>query len=342
MLQEGTIEAPPTSIIKIVKIANVSSAPLDRRTEYICVIPVVISELKLSDVKMQIFLANLMISTDNPALQDRPEAFNRIGVNCANDMLTNGVINGLVREAVLQSYVAGVSIGAEKANAVRYGFSDESFKRFTVCVLNDASNDIALALDCADYGSLASITAPSLAAFFVPMSVLVAAANVGFVNLYDSAKLLDVLDHGGSNLVAHEPSSLVRAKAHIAKDLESAHALLADQHQVGDSVPVFQRLIRVFKDCAGQVREAIAGFWGALVALPMPWVALQLGWLWRAATRADDTLRPAPNDQIRNAVVLSLKERIELWRCQLVDCFWVGGTSHNEFLPLSERNMAWA
>src|ERR1700722_18119951 len=74
MLQEGTTEAPPTSIIKIVKIANVSSAPLDRRTEYICVIPVVISELKLSDVKMQIFLANLMISTDNPALQDRPEA----------------------------------------------------------------------------------------------------------------------------------------------------------------------------------------------------------------------------------------------------------------------------
>jgi hypothetical protein len=70
---------------------------LNRCTEDVNVVPVVIAELKLSNI--QILFADFVERPDNAALQDRPKAFNRIGVDCANYMLTNGVINGLVRKA---------------------------------------------------------------------------------------------------------------------------------------------------------------------------------------------------------------------------------------------------
>jgi hypothetical protein len=312
-------------------------ASFNRRSEDIGVLTIVVPKLKFGYVQMQIFLAYLVISSNNAAFENRPEAFDCIGMNRANDMLANGVIDRLVREAALQTAIAGISIGAEKANAIGDGFAYESFKSVPVSTFNDTSDDITLALDCASYWRLASISAPSRSTFLVPMPVLIAAADVGFINLNDAAELFDVLDHGGSNLVAHEPSSLVRAEAHIAEDLEGTHALLANQHKVRDSIPIFQRLIRVLKDCAGQVRETItcgaAG--GAYRALPMvaggEGIDLEI-----TAARARNAIRPAPDYKVRNAIVLSLKQRVELGRCHLMDCFRTGHTK----TPLMARIMA--
>jgi hypothetical protein len=183
------------------------------------------------------------------------------------------------------------------------------------------------ALDCANRRSLASVSAPALAAFLVPMPVLVASAYVGFINLDNPAKFLDVLDHGGSNLVAHEPSSLVGAEAHIPEDLKSAHALLADQHKVCNSVPVFQRLIRVLKDCAGKMRESVALI-GASVALPLEFHRGDFIDPRGIASRAADALGPTPRHQIPDAIIFSLKQFLELFNRQLVDCFWMFRASH--------------
>jgi hypothetical protein len=297
----------------------------DCSSENISIFSVVIPKLKLSDVQMQIFSANFVISPDDPTLQDRPKTFNCVRMDRTNDVLPNGVIDGLMREAVLQPHVAWISIGAEKANAVRYCLAYESLKRLSVCVLDHASNDVAFALNCTNDSSLSGIPAPASAAFLVPMAVLITAANVGFVNLYDSAELLDVLNHGGSDFVTHEPSRLVRAEAHIAEDLEGAHALFADQHQVRDSVPVFQGLIRVLKDCAGQVREAITCGATRSTHSALPMVAGGKGIdLEVTAAGASYALRPAARHEVNNAIVLSLKQRVELGRCHLVDCFRAG------------------
>jgi hypothetical protein len=307
------------------------------RSENVGVVSVIVSELEFSNVQMQIFVADLMECSDNAALEDRPEAFNRIRMNCADDMLTNGVVNRLVREAMLQPHIAWVGVSAEQADAIRYGFADESLKRLSTSVFDNASNDVAFALDRANYGSLAGVAAPALAAFLVPMPVLIAPANVGLINLDDAAKFLDVLDHGGSDLVAHEPSGLVAAEAHITEDLEGAHALLADQHQVRDSVPIFQRLIRVLKDCAGQVREAITCGTARCAYRALPMVAGSEGIdLEVTAARAGNALWPSPRYQINDAIVLSLKQRVELGRCHLMNCF---GARHAE-TPLTLRNMA--
>jgi hypothetical protein len=260
-------------------------------------------------------------------------------VNCPDNVLTDGMVNRLVREAMLQSDIAWVSISAEQANSVRYSFTDESFKRLSICVLDNASNDVALAFDRANDGSLASVAATALAAFLIPMSVLVASADVGFINFDDPAELLNVLDHGGSYLMAHEPSSFVGAETHIAEDLEGAHALLADEHKVSDPVPVFERLIRVLKDCAGQVREAVALI-RASVALPFELHSGDFIDAGRIAARATDALGPAPHNQISNAIFLGLKQFVELRRRQLVNCFGMFRASH--FGILKERKDALA
>ena len=80
------------------QIPNFSLASLDCRSENIGVLSVVIPKLEFSNVQMQIFLANLVISADDTTLQDRPEAFDGVSVNSADDMLADGVVYGLVRK----------------------------------------------------------------------------------------------------------------------------------------------------------------------------------------------------------------------------------------------------
>jgi hypothetical protein len=311
-------------------------ASLNRRSEYVRIISIIISELEFGNVQMQIFLADLMECSDDAALQNGPEAFDRVRMNCANNVLADGMVDGLVRETTIQPLIAGISVSAEKADAVRYCFAYEGLKREPVSAIDNASDDIPLAFDRAHDRSLAGISAPALTAFLVPMPVLIATADVGFINLDDPAEFLDVLDHGSSDLMAHEPSCLVAAEAHIAEDLQGAHALLADQHQVRDSVPIFERLIRVLKDCAGQVRESIA-INRANFALPMMAGCERID-LGIAATRAGNPRRPAANYQICNAIVLGLKQRVELRRSQLMDGLWMRRASHDD-IPLSLRGI---
>jgi hypothetical protein len=203
----------------------IRSALLNSCSENVVVISIVVSELKLSDVQMQIFLADLVVGSHDAALEDRPETFNRIGVNRTNDVLANGMIDGLMREAAIKPLIAGIGVSAEKAYAVRYGLPHEAFQRESVSVFDNASNNVAFSANCADDWRLSGIAAPARSAFLVPMPVFVAPADIGLIDLNDPAEFLNVLDHGGSDLVAHKPSGFVRAEAHIPEDLEGAPAL---------------------------------------------------------------------------------------------------------------------
>jgi hypothetical protein len=77
---------------------------------------------------MQIFPANLVIGSDNATLEDRPKAFDCVGVDCADNMLSDSMVYRLVREATLQAHIAGISICTQQADAVRYSFTDESLR----------------------------------------------------------------------------------------------------------------------------------------------------------------------------------------------------------------------
>lgn len=49
-------------------------------------LPDVVAELKFRDVEWQIFLTDLVERTDHAALDDRPEAFDGLSVDCTNNI----------------------------------------------------------------------------------------------------------------------------------------------------------------------------------------------------------------------------------------------------------------
>ena len=118
------------------------------------------------------------------------------------------------------------------------------FESSEVNVRDYPRNHIALAADRADDWRFAGTdTAGSTAAAaFVPMPVLGQAADESFINFDDPAELINVLHQGHADLVTHGPSCLIRTEAHIALDLQRAHALLAGQHQVDNAIPIASAL----------------------------------------------------------------------------------------------------
>jgi hypothetical protein len=89
---------------------------LDCRSEDIRIQPVVVAELELGNVERQIFTADLVIGADHAALNQRPETFDRIGVDCADDILPLGMVDHAVRELAVQTLVSNPLIGAEQAD----------------------------------------------------------------------------------------------------------------------------------------------------------------------------------------------------------------------------------
>jgi hypothetical protein len=294
--------------------------PLDRFAEDIGVQTVVVPKLKFSDVQRQVFMTNLMEVAHNAALDKGPEPFDCVRMNRSDDVLPLAVVNRFMRETAFQSIIAVIGVSAKQANAGRDGFADERLKGLAPCIRDDAGDDVALAPDSADDSGLERVArTASLPAFLVPMPVLVVPADESFINFNDPAKFFNIFNESDADFVAHKPSSRIAAEAHISEDLERAHAFFADQHQVNDAIPVFERLVCILKDRSGQMREAVASLRRALIALPMPRIALQF---WRdncATTRAADAFRPAASYQISDAIVFGLKERVELRCGQLMD-----------------------
>ncbi len=72
------------------------SASRDCRSENVRVHAVIVAELKLRDVQRQIFAADFMEASDDPTFENRPKAFNCIGMDRADDVLPSFVIHNAV------------------------------------------------------------------------------------------------------------------------------------------------------------------------------------------------------------------------------------------------------
>jgi hypothetical protein len=304
------------------------SASFNRLAEDVLVQPVVVAELELGDVQREILLADLVERADDAALDEGPEAFDRVRVDRADDVLALGMVDRRMLDAVRQVVVGASVIVREEAYLVRDGFADEVSKRLAVRAGDHASNYVPLALDCADHDRLALAARPVMP--IAAVAVLVLAADVGFVNLDDAHQLAKFLvREPGADAMAHEPSGSVGAEAHHAVDLEGANPFLAGEHQENDAEPLAQRLIRVLEDRAGDVREAVIGpRWGAHVAEPIPRHRAMAFDLDIAATRASDASRPAVPDEISAASILVRERRFPLGESHLTDLLGLFGASH--------------
>jgi hypothetical protein len=319
-------------IIKILQPSAISvyagapnSASFDRRSENVRVLPIVIAELELGNIERHIFAADFVETSDDTALEDAPEAFDGLSVDCADDVLAFRMVNGGVREVFVKAIVASPLIGAKQADFIGNGFAHEGFQRGGLDICDYAGNNVSLAADSADDWRFAGTDAASStpAAAFVPMPVFGQTADESFIYLDNSAELINVFHQGNTNLVAHFPCGLVRTEPHVTHDLQCAHALLAGEHQVDDAIPVTKRFVSVLKDRPGNVGEPISCVGGALRALPMPRHCRDLTADLCTTARAADTFWPTSPNEIGAARIFVREHFLELCDRKLMDWLWL-------------------
>src|SRR6266550_7374250 len=97
-----------------------------------------------------------MERADHAAFEDRPETFNCVGVDCADDVLAFRMIDDAVRIFFRKLLVSSPSVGCEQTDFARNNFIDESVRGFLCEVVEHARNHVALAANGADDGSLAA------------------------------------------------------------------------------------------------------------------------------------------------------------------------------------------
>src|ERR1700730_17121083 len=272
-----------------------NSASVDRRPKDIRVLAVIISELEFCNIERHIFAAHFVERADNAALEDRPEAFDSLRVDCPYDVLAPGMVNSSVREIFVEALVSGPLIGAKQADFVRNGFSHKCIKRCSLDVSDHAGDNVPLAANSANNGSFAGTDAARSAtpAAFIPMPIFGQAADESFIDFDNAAELVNIFHERHADLVTHGPRRFIRAEAHIAFNLQRAHAFLANEHKMDDAIPVAQRLVRVLKNRSCDNGEPIAVS-RACPALPMEGlVGRSIIEVWIATTRAMDAIRPA-------------------------------------------------
>jgi hypothetical protein len=297
-----------------------ASASCYRNSKHIFVIPVVVDERPLGNVQREISAADVVVDTDDTTLQNTPEAFNRVRVDCANNILAGSVPDDLMREEVVKQPITGVLVRREQADFRRDGFTDEAIIGPSVGRGDHAGHYVPLAAYGADDGRLARAGSPTHTVALVPMPVLGLATDKRLVHFNDTHELLElfVLERG-ANAVAHIPSGFVAPETHDTVNLTGADALLGSQHHVDNPKPLAQIDVGVLENRADEVREAICATLAALRAFPLKFHCLERVDLLRAATRAIDAIRPALGYKVRIASSLVRERRFPLGDAHLHD-----------------------
>lgn len=164
------------------------SACADRRTENVAVLAVVKTKLELGNVERQVFLRHVMEGPNKPALNQRPERLDRIGMNRTDDILPALMVNERMREVLTQLPIASVCIGAEQAYLFGNCRTDEVTQGFTGYAIENSRDDISVTSNGAHHYSFttapgtASRASSTGAAALVLMPVLSFAADVGFID----------------------------------------------------------------------------------------------------------------------------------------------------------------
>jgi hypothetical protein len=309
-----------------------SSASLDRRSENVRVLPVIIAELEFCNIKRHIFSAHFVERADDAALEDRPDPLDGLSVNCADDILPLRMVNSHVRVILIERIVAGILIGTKQADFMRHRFADEGGESIGVDIRDHARNHIALAANSADDRSFAGTdTAGSAAAAaFIPMPVFGQAADECFIDLDNAAEFVDVFHKRDANAMTHIPSSFQRTEPHITPNLASTYSLFAGEHQMNDAIPIAERLIGVFENRASKMGETICAALAAIRALPVPFHGFEVISPLASAARAADAFRPALADKIGTTSFFVWKHRLELGNAHLMDLRWLFCSGHDD------------
>lgn len=295
--------------------------PPDRLSEDIRVHAVIVPPREFGNVKREILPADLVEGSHDAALEDAPEALNRVSMDGTDNIVFGLMPNGMMWVIFGQVPIRGMFVGGKQGTLVGDDFADEPLESFGSRILDHAGNHIAATLRSADHYELVGHLATAETAFLIPMTVFVLPANVGFVN-FDHADQFAKLRvrQGDTDAVRHVERRFVRAETHGPVNLVRGNAFLAGQHDVDHAKPVAQTDVRVLENGSDQHREPIA-VRAAFLTLPMEGARPQLIAVRRAATRAIDAFRKAVMREISLASVIVRESLFPLSYGHLVNAF---------------------
>jgi len=311
-------------------------------SEDVRIVPIVISELEFGNIEREILRADLVEGSNHAALNQGPEAFDRVCVNRANHVLPSEMVNGLVGILTADFPVTTPLVGTEHANFAGNGFPNEIAKRIGTDTIDYAGNHVPLAADGPNYGRLAGTdAASSTGAALVPMFVLLFAADEGLIDFHNAHELLEVfVCQSKPDTVAHIPSCLVGAEAHHAMDLKGADALFAAKHQMDHAEPLPERFVGVLENGPRNMGEPIVGARrGASVAKPVPSHRAMFFNRQIAATGAVNRVHPTMRHQVSAAGIFVRECFFPFGDGHLGDLLGLFGAAHVGS-PVYEENLA--
>jgi hypothetical protein len=77
--------------VRLGQLVSLFLTSLNRRSENVRILPIVIPKLELGNIEGHVFPADFVERADDPALEDAPEPLNRIRVNRADHVLPSRV-----------------------------------------------------------------------------------------------------------------------------------------------------------------------------------------------------------------------------------------------------------
>jgi hypothetical protein len=114
----------PETLGPILDLATLTSC--NRRPEDVRVLAIVVAELKLGNIERHVFGADFVEAANDTALEDGPEALNRVGVDSTDDILPNAVIDRSVRvvgQPIIDSALVNSAIIAGAPHCTSMGWN---------------------------------------------------------------------------------------------------------------------------------------------------------------------------------------------------------------------------
>ncbi len=252
------------------------------------ILAVVVTELKLREVQGQILLAYVVKTAHDAALEQAPERFDVVGVDLAPHVLASRVRYGVVLITYrFQVVIAAMLVCCDQINLVAHGSAHETIQGGRISVLDHLADDVAFATDSADHRGFATHAGDVL--LFVPVTILVFAADAGFVDFNDTHKLLEIgIIHCRTQAMAHIPRGAVVAASDLTLNLKRADSLFGIEYLPENLEPSLQWIVRVFENGSRNYGEPIgvAAPASDIRALPFPRQFNLVDVIWLAATRA--------------------------------------------------------
>ena len=249
----------------------------------------VIPKIEFIAVTMKMSLANMMKGAVDTALQERKEAFRRVGISFASHVLASAVIDGFMRSKFLVETAIGKKFVGDDSSFSAYIFADDFFQVFCRHGFNWHRPNVSVSLNQGENGGLiSSATATRTFGF---------ATDIGFIGFNRAGEQIRKRAgfHGMADSVNHKPSRLI-GYAERSMNLMAAHALLGSADQIDGMNPMIQRNVRILKDRADSYGKLLAAFTAFIKTLPSWFTRLRLRndriGLVRFAMRANRTVWP--------------------------------------------------